>query len=157
MSKFKELAGKRFGRLVAIERKYRQTPSGRKALYFCQCDCGNTSEVMTQSLKDGRTTSCGCFRREESRKNNTKHGYWGTPTYKTWLNIKKKCMNPNSDGYHLVGAKGIKLCRPWQKSFQSFLNDMGERPEGAKLRRMNTEGHYKPSNCYWQQQPKWML
>lgn len=77
---------------------------------------------------------------------NLKHGMYGTPTYKSWSEMKSRCKNPNrskSDCY-----KNVSYCAEWE-SFECFLNDMGVRPEGTTLDRINPYGNYEPSNCRW--------
>lgn len=74
--------------------------------------------------------------------NNYRHGYFGTPTYKTWSEMKHRC-NKNIKNY-----KYITYCKEWEK-FENFLKDMGERPKGKTLDRINVYGNYEPSNCRW--------
>lgn len=78
-----------------------------------------------------------------------KHGMCDTPTYKTWASMIQRCNNPNAPGYHYYGGRGITICDRWQKSFSAFLEDMGARPKGLELDRINTNGNYEPSNCRW--------
>lgn len=71
-----------------------------------------------------------------------------TPTYHTWQSMKKRCLNPKQVNYKDYGGRGIKIHEPWLK-FENFLADMGERPNGKSLDRINVDGHYEPSNCKW--------
>ena len=71
------------------------------------------------------------------------------PLYHTWQAMRGRCNNPKHTGYHLYGGRGIKVCREWEVSFQAFLRDMGERPDGMTLDRRNNDGNYEPSNCRW--------
>ena len=82
------------------------------------------------------------------RNHNYKHGYDGTPTYKSWQSMKDRCLNPNATSYPIYGAKGIMICERWMV-FENFLADMGERPEGTSLDRKDSNGHYEPGNCRW--------
>lgn len=74
---------------------------------------------------------------------NYKHGYYGTPTYKSWSEMKTRCGNPKRKNY-----KNISYCERWEM-FKNFLEDMGERPIGTSLDRINPIGNYEPSNCRW--------
>lgn len=77
---------------------------------------------------------------------NYKHGMYGTPTYKSWSEMKARCNHPfHSKGNSYVG---ITYCKEWE-SFENFFNDMGVRPEGTTLDRINPYGNYEPSNCRW--------
>jgi hypothetical protein len=78
----------------------------------------------------------------------TTHGLSNTPTYNSWSSMWARCTRPAMDNYDRYGGRGIKVCKRWKK-FSTFLADMGERPEGMTLDRVNPNGDYKPSNCKW--------
>lgn len=81
-----------------------------------------------------------------------KHGYYRTPTYSSWQHMKDRCNNPNNTHYNYYGGRGIKVCKRWldsEKGFINFLEDMGERPQGLTLDRIDVNGNYDPSNCKW--------
>lgn len=140
-----DLTGKKVGKLFVLNGTKRE---GKSQMYWkCLCDCGKQSEVDSWSLRKGRTKSCGC----EWGKNlplQTKHGYYNSRTYHTWEGMKQRCQNPNATRYPAYGALGVTVCERWQ-TFENFLEDMGERPEGRTLDRIDPFGNYEPSNCRW--------
>lgn len=76
---------------------------------------------------------------------NFKHGMYGTPTYKSWAEMKSRCDHPErSSGNY----QNIRYCERWSE-FVNFFEDMGERPEGTSLDRIDPYGNYEPSNCRW--------
>lgn len=80
---------------------------------------------------------------------NTKHGYRGTPTYNTWVDMRRRCSNPKRKDYYRYGGRGITVCEEWNASFEAFLRDMGPRPSGHTIERKNNNGNYCPGNCVW--------
>lgn len=141
-----DLTGIRFGRLIVSER-YGLTEKG-EVIWQCSCDCGNTCHVASIYLRDGRTSSCGCLRRELRSRLNTTHGRSTTPTYFSWNGMWNRCRNKKHRYYNNYGDRGIKVCRRWEK-FENFYKDMGERPKGTTLDRKNNSKGYSKSNCRW--------
>lgn len=116
------------------------------------CDCGERGSSPLESLKSGHTKSCGCLRREKARvsirETNTNHGMCNTRTYRSWHAMKTRCNNPNTKDYINYGGRGIKYDNSWE-SFEVFLSDMGERPEGKTIDRKDNDGNYCKENCHW--------
>lgn len=134
--------GDRFGQLVVIAEVDRD--NGRR--FLCRCDCGAEKIVQANNLRSGNSTSCGGHRRPGGRKT---HGLSGSPTWISWSAMKSRCYWEPSAGYAYYGGRGICVCDRWlgRDGFENFLADMGERPEGMTLDRIDSDGDYEPSNC----------
>ena len=153
MPRASDLSGCRFGRLLVLNRNSVQVRKGQVS-WVCACDCGKVVDHPTSSsLNSGNTTSCGCFAREQLANRNYKHG--GSKRseisreYRSWLHMKSRCLNNKDKSFNNYGARGIKICDRWLNSFENFLHDMGECPDGFELDRVDFNGDYEPSNCRW--------
>lgn len=122
----------------------------KQPTWRCLCDCGVEKVVTGSSLRGGTTKSCGCLHVDyvTSGVANRTHGLSKTPTHNSWRAMKERCDNPKNSHYHIYGGRGITYDKAWG-SFDNFLIDMGSRPEGMTLERINTDGNYSKDNCTW--------
>jgi hypothetical protein len=141
-----EMIGKKFNKLTVISFSHIHK---QKKMWLCLCECGNETLVSTSNLRNNGTKSCGCLRVIASRALHTKHGLREHELYSVWCDMKKRCYNVNSVSYKNYGYRGITVCDRWLNSFKNFLIDMGERPAGMTLDRINVDGNYEPNNCRW--------
>lgn len=155
--KLKDLINKKYNKLTIIEEAGKDK-FGNK-LWYCKCECGNFTVISTNKLLRGHTKSCGCLHKEFLTNKNTKHGLCKTVIYQKWLDIKKRCYNPNNKDYKNYGGRGIEVCNEWKNDFILFYNWAIENGYNEHLEkygslnttidRINVDGNYEPNNCRW--------
>jgi hypothetical protein len=141
----KDLAGRRFGRLVVLDYAGAST-------WRCRCDCGAVLNVKTYALNCGKTRSCGCLRRETAARKATKHNGANEPLYHVLNAMHQRCENPKNHDFKWYGAMGVTVCEDWEltnyPTFKEWALANGYRP-GLTIDRVDPDGDYTPDNCRW--------
>lgn len=147
MGKHLDLVGQKFGRLT-VTGFYGTTEDRMSRLWSCSCSCGGTLVVSSKLLRNGTTKSCGCLMKDVLVARNKTHGMSKTPMYTLWCAMMSRCYNKNNKAYYRYGGIGITVCDRWHE-YHLFLQDMGEKPEGLSLDRVDNSLGYSAANCRW--------
>jgi hypothetical protein len=149
MKKGIDITGQKFGRWTALSFSHRS--KGGHWAWNCKCDCGTEAKILGTRLIKGKTTSCGCYKREWSKEKHTTHGMRHHKLYPVYDSMKRRCYNPNDKGYINYGGRGITVCDEWLTDPSTFFKwaFLSGYEEGLSIDRINNDGNYEPGNCRW--------
>lgn len=134
------MTGQRYGQLIVV------TENGKYV--EAVCECGVQKRYYRTNVLTGYTQSCGCLQKQRTSIANKTHGFASSPTYTSWKAMKQRCTNFNRGSAHRYAERGILYDARWER-FENFLDDMGERPEGTELDRIDNNKGYSKDNCRW--------
>jgi len=143
-----QLVGIRFNRLTVVADGGRDAK--KNVLWLCVCDCGGKALAPAYDLKAGKVKSCGCLSKEGNHRTHghARKGKKRNPTYSLWATMIQRCTNPNDRSWAAYGGRGIEVCKSWL-TFEGFYADMGDKPKGLTLERINVDKGYNRKNCVW--------
>ena len=145
MPSFIDLIGRRFGKLVVLERTENL---GRYTAWVCLCDCGKKRIVRGSSLKTGYTASCGCLLAERNSARLKTHGESRSRLHRIWCSMLNRCRNKNAQNYYFYGGRGIHVCKEWElyQNFRDLALKNGYE-DHLQIDRIDNDGNYTPDNC----------
>lgn len=157
---FKDLNGKKFGRLIVTQ--FHGRNKGGRILWRCTCDCGNAKIATGHELSRGDTSSCGCLKSELISERNTRtlttHGLRSDPVWQAWRSMISRCTSPKDISFKNYGARGISVCRFLFSDPRNLKSLIGEKTSPLlSLDRIDSNGHYSCGQCIDCSEKNWPM
>jgi len=120
-----------------------------EVFWACRCACGEIRTIRSSALRTGKHKSCGCLKADKIRERSVTHNGSQTSEYRSYRAMLRRCYDPRHRAYPWYGGRGIKVHQLWREDFLVFFVDLGPRPEGWTLDRIDADRDYEPGNCRW--------